>query len=44
MKAVKPENGVMIVADKNAATGILVQVIDQVRLGGVSNISFGATN
>jgi biopolymer transport protein ExbD len=34
----------MIVADKNAETGILVQVIDQVRLGGVENISFGATN
>jgi biopolymer transport protein ExbD len=44
MKAVKPENGVMIVADKNAETGLLVQVIDQVRLGGVDNISFGATN
>ena len=44
MKAVKPENGVMIVTDKNAETGILVQVIDQVRLGGVENISFGATN
>jgi biopolymer transport protein ExbD len=44
MHAVKPENGVMIVADKNAQTGVLVQVVDQVRQGGVDNISFGATN
>jgi biopolymer transport protein ExbD len=44
MKAAKPENGVMIIADRNADTGMLVQVIDQVRLGGVTNISFAPTN
>ena len=43
MHAVKPENGVTIVADKKAPTGILVEVVDQVRQGGVSNVSFGAT-
>jgi biopolymer transport protein ExbD len=43
MHALKPENGVMIVADKRAGTGLLVQVVDQVRQGGVTNVSFAAT-
>jgi biopolymer transport protein ExbD len=43
MHALKPDNGVMIVADAKAGTGVLVQVVDQVRQGGVQNVSFGAT-
>ena len=43
MHAVKPENGVMVVADKTVASGLLVEVLDQIRLGGVTDISFGAT-
>ncbi|HXV35924.1 MAG TPA: biopolymer transporter ExbD [Myxococcota bacterium] len=43
MHAVKPENGVMVVANKNTEAGLLVQVIDQIRQGGVQDISFGAT-
>jgi biopolymer transport protein ExbD len=43
MHALKPENGVMIVADGRAGTGLLVEVVDQVRQGGVTNVSFGAT-
>ena len=43
MHAVKPENGVMVVADKSVASGLLVEVLDQIRLGGVEDISFGAT-
>jgi biopolymer transport protein ExbD len=43
MHALKPENGVMIVADAKAGTGLLVEVVDQVRQGGVTNVSFGAT-
>ena len=43
MHASKPENGVMVVADKSVASGLLVEVLDQVRLGGVADISFGAT-
>jgi biopolymer transport protein ExbD len=43
MHALKPENGVMIVADKLAGTGIVVEVVDQVRQGGVTNVSFAAT-
>jgi biopolymer transport protein ExbD len=43
MHAIKPDNGVMVVADGKAPTGIVVEVVDQVRQGGVSNVSFGAT-
>jgi biopolymer transport protein ExbD len=43
MHATKPENGVMIVADRRAGTGLLVAVVDQVRQGGVSNVSFAPT-
>jgi biopolymer transport protein ExbD len=43
MHAIKPENGVMVVADARAGTGIVVQVVDQVRQGGVTNVSFAAT-
>ncbi len=43
MHALKPENGVMIVADARAGTGLLVEIVDQVRQGGVMNVSFGAT-
>lgn len=43
LHAVKPKSGVLVVADQNAETGLLVQVVDQVRLGGVYNITFGTT-
>ena len=43
MHASKPENGVMVIADKSVASGLLVEVLDQIRLGGVEDISFGAT-
>jgi biopolymer transport protein ExbD len=43
MHAEKPDNGVMIVANPRAGTGVVVQVVDQVRQGGVSNVSFGVT-
>jgi biopolymer transport protein ExbD len=43
MHAVKPDNGVMVVADKSIASGLLVEVLDQIRQGGVEDISFGAT-
>ena len=43
MHASKPENGVMVVADKSVPSGLLVEVLDQIRLGGVQDISFGAT-
>jgi biopolymer transport protein ExbD len=43
MHAQKPESGVLIVADKDAESGLLVQVIDQVREGGVQNVAFAGT-
>jgi biopolymer transport protein ExbD len=41
LHAIKPEWGVMVVADENAEAGLLVQVVDQVKQGGVDNITFG---
>lgn len=41
--AEKPEAPVIVIADKEAPTGILVQVMDQVRQGGVDNVSIAAT-
>jgi biopolymer transport protein ExbD len=43
MAAVKPGSGVLIVADKDAEAGLLVQVIDQARQGGIQNIAFAGT-
>ncbi|HUR40727.1 MAG TPA: biopolymer transporter ExbD [Verrucomicrobiae bacterium] len=34
---------VVVIADKESPTGILVQVMDQVRQGGVENVSIAAT-
>ena len=43
LHALKPDWGVMIVAHENAETGVLIGVADQVREGGVGNITFGTT-
>jgi biopolymer transport protein ExbD len=40
LKAVRPKAGVLIVADQNAPTGIVVDVIDAARLAHVYNITF----
>ena len=40
MYAVNPKSGVLIIADREAPTGLLVQVVDQVHLGNVFNITF----
>lgn len=37
-----PDGAVVIVADKDSATGAAVQVLDQCRLAGVQNISLAA--
>ncbi len=41
-KAQNPESTVIIIADKEASTGMLIDLMDQVRLGGVTNISVAA--
>jgi biopolymer transport protein ExbD len=43
LSAVNPEAGVLIIAQDNAPTGTLVQVVDEVHLGGIYNITFTTT-
>ncbi len=42
LKAENPEGSVVIQADKNSKNGLLVQVMDQARLAGVTNLSIAA--
>jgi biopolymer transport protein ExbD len=42
LRAESPESGVVIQADTESKTGLLVQVMDQIRLAGISNISIAA--
>lgn len=42
LHAQRPDDGVVVVAEKGAQTGVLVQVIDQTRQGGVQNVSIAA--
>lgn len=37
-----PESSVVIIADERASTGVVIDLMDQVRLGGVLNISVAA--
>jgi len=43
MSAVSPDAGVLILAQDKAPTGVLVEVVDQVHLGGILNITFSTT-
>lgn len=42
-RAVSSEGGVVIVANEHAPTGVVVAVTDQVRLGGIGEITFSTT-
>ncbi len=42
LHAENPQGGAVIQADKNAQTGVLVEIMDQVRLAGVRAISIAA--
>lgn len=42
LKAQNPEGAVIIQADNNSQTGVLITVIDQIRLAGIVNISLAA--
>ncbi len=44
LHAENPEGSVIILADEDAKTGILIEVMDQARLAGVSNVSIAAEN
>ncbi len=37
-----PESSAILIADERAPTGVVLDVMEQVRLGGVSNIAVGA--
>jgi len=41
-KAESPESSVVIIADEKSATGVLIDLMDQIRLGGISNVSVAA--
>lgn len=43
LKALTPEIGVLILADDGARTGVIMGVVDQVRLGGIANITFSTS-
>ncbi|MCB1755920.1 MAG: biopolymer transporter ExbD [Gammaproteobacteria bacterium] len=43
LKARSPQSSVIIQSDQDARTGILVKVMDQIRLAGVQNISIAAS-
>jgi biopolymer transport protein ExbD len=43
LHAQRPDDAVVVISDKGAHTGILVQVIDQVRQGGIQSVSIAAT-
>lgn len=43
LHAESPEGSVVIQADKNSETGVLIQVMDQIRSAGVKNISVAAS-
>ena len=43
LHAANPEGAVVIQADKNSRSGLLVQIIDQARLAGVAEVSIAAS-
>jgi biopolymer transport protein ExbD len=38
----RPDDTVIVIADKSAASGLLAQVMDEVKLGGVQEVAIGA--
>ena len=40
----RPDDSVVVIADKAAPAGILAQVMDQVKSGGVKDVAIGAAN
>ena len=42
LHAENPEGSVIIIAGKDAKTGLLIEVMDQARLAGIANVSIAA--
>lgn len=40
LSAVNPDAGVLVIAQEQAPTGVVVEVVDQVHLGGIYDITF----
>jgi biopolymer transport protein ExbD len=40
----RPEDTVIVIADKNAKTGLLAQVMDEIKLGGIRQVALGAAS
>jgi biopolymer transport protein ExbD len=38
----RPEDTVIVIADRNAKTGLLAQVMDEIKLGGIKEVALGA--
>lgn len=43
MHAERPDDTVVVIADKQSHAGIVAQVMDQVHLGGIKDVALGAT-
>jgi biopolymer transport protein ExbD len=43
VRAVKPDSGLLIIANEGAPTGTLVEVVDELHLGGIYDITFSTT-
>ncbi len=43
LHAANPKSGVLIIAEPDAETGVLAEVVDQVHLGGIYDITFSTT-
>ncbi|MGH8496849.1 MAG: ExbD/TolR family protein [Gammaproteobacteria bacterium] len=41
-RAESPESSVIVIADESSPTGVLIDVMDQIRLGGVENVAVAA--
>lgn len=44
MRAENPEGTVVVLADEESNTGLLVEVMDQVRMGGINDVSIATSN
>ena len=44
LHAENPEGAVVILADDESQTGLVIEVLDQVRLAGVENVAVAATS
>ena len=40
----RPEDTVIVIADKEAKAGLLAQVMDEIKLGGIKEVAIGATS